>query len=231
MVWSTPGPKPLSGISNSPKMTTLLEVIGQDNINAIRRNIAANRINSVYTILEARWYHKNLCLKDIISFNYDWNKPYIVGFRTARSAVNRLSDLLDRPDYEWIDRYYQNPERYDGKKARDVLFLMKHVIYGLGMILLELQKGYQLVSNAEVAARFSNVKEDKYMPALEKFARAGDGRLGKDFGDPIICCLRGSEGVAYQFDDLETQTKPLSEFKRRVVDRVGVQDASPFSLK
>ena len=74
-------------------------------------------------------------------------------------------------------------------------------------------------------ARFSKVKEDKYLPALEKFARAGEGSLGKDFIDPIICCLRGFEGVAYRFDDPESQMKTLSEFKRRVVDKVGGRDA------
>lgn len=225
MVWGYPDPKSLCGNSDSPKMTTLLEVIDQDNINAARRNIAVNLINSVYTLLEARWYHKNLCLNNIISFNDDWSKPYMVGFRTARSAVDGLSDPLDRPDYDWIDRYYQHPERYDGKKARDVHFVMKHDIYGLGIILLELWKGYQLASKAEVVTRFSNIKEHKYLPALEKFARAGEGRLGKDFIEPIICCLRGFEGVAYGFDDPESQMETLSEFKRRVLDKVGGRDA------
>ena len=98
---------------------------------------------------------------------------------------------------------------------------MKHDIYELETILLELQKGYQLASKAEVVARFLKVKKDKYLPALEKFARAGEGSLGKDFIDPIICCLRGFEGVAYRFDNPESQLKTLIEFKRRVVDKVG----------
>jgi hypothetical protein len=190
MVWDPPIQLSLPGTSDRPKMTTLLEVIDQGSINVSRQMIAVNLINSIYTLLEARWYHKNLCLNNIICFNDDWSKLYWVGFRTGRSAIDGLSDPLDRPEYEWIDRYYQHPERYNGKKPRDIHFSMKHDLYGLGIILLELQKGYTLASRAEVVARFSTVKEEMYLPALEKFARAGDGGLGKDFIDPIVLSER-----------------------------------------
>jgi hypothetical protein len=128
MIWNPPLQARIQDSSSIPRMTTLLKAIDQPTLDPDRKTIAVNLITSVYTLLESRWYHKNLNLNNIVSFNNNWTTPYIVGFRTSRSA-NGLSDPLERKEYEWIERYYQHPERWNGKKPRDVHYLMKLIEY------------------------------------------------------------------------------------------------------
>jgi hypothetical protein len=87
---------------------------------------------------------------------------------------------------------------------------------------LELQKGYQLAGNPAAVRKFSRKKDVEYLTALEGFAKTGSGRLGGEFVEPIVSCLRGFEGVDSGFDDPASQTKTLGEFKRRVVDNLVV---------
>ena len=56
--------------------------------------------------------------------------------------------------------------------------------------------GHQLASDPEVM-KISNLKDSKYLRGLEKFSRATASRfrVGKEFGEPIVCCLRGFEDM------------------------------------
>jgi hypothetical protein len=113
---------------------------------SVRRTIAKKLVQAVFELHLAYWYHRNLSLKNVIAFKSDWEHPYIVGFQTARLDDGH-SEPKSRPHLGFKDRYMQHPDRYNGPKPTTCRFRMKHDIYQLGVLLLELQKGVHIGSS------------------------------------------------------------------------------------
>jgi hypothetical protein len=199
------------------KITTLREVLGhmRNNVNSLR-NIAKRLVSTVYELLNARWHHRNISLHNIIAFNDDWSQPYLMGFGTAR-FINGHSDPASRPETNsWSERYIQHPDRYKGKNPTNCRFRMKHDIYGLGIILLEIQKGLYF-GNAPIA--WHEYDEEGLRQALVEYSQVKTRLLGDAFVGPIVHCLQGFDCIDVGADE-KCQPYVLSSFRRKVLDPI-----------
>ena len=105
LVWSPP--VEVSEPAKAPSLRTLREALSNIEDERILLKIASRPVKTVYKLLMARWYHHSLCLDNVIAFDDDWERPYLLGFATARLS-NGFSEPGSQPKFE---RYFQHPDR------------------------------------------------------------------------------------------------------------------------
>lgn len=212
-------PSPITNLS-PPYFITLREVIGDEAFGApMRSKVAKRLVRTVYELLQARWYHRSICLNNVIAFDPEWKTTYLVGFGTARLSLDGHSDPASRGRFIWKSRYFQHPDRYVRDKPSDCRFRMKHDIYGLGVLLLELQKGVHLgrISFEKELGKLDGSEVRSHF--VELACERNQCRLGEEFILPIVSCLQGFEehdvGV-----DVTCHPRVLREFRRVVYNSI-----------
>lgn len=217
LLWKPPVPVKTS--SNIPKVATLREIISNRNIDNFRRVIAVRMINTVYELLQARWFHRSISTNNVIAFDGNWGMPYLAGFKTARFIIDGLSDPKSRGLIEWKDRYFQHPKRYIRKQASEERFRMKHDIFSLGILLLELQKGCNF-GDPFYKEKWDNLEGDDLRKQFVALAKEEDSYyLGKGYIDPIVRCLQDFERID-RGKDADCEHNVLWHFQSQVLDPI-----------
>src|SRR5947207_11483172 len=102
---------------------------------------------------------------------------------------------------------------------------MKHDIYGLGVLLLELQKGRYFGDAQDLQQKWVNLDGKRLRDAFVKWTCSADvDQLGQEFVSPIVYCLAGFENLDMG-QDAVCHPRVLREFRVNVLDpleKVGV---------
>jgi hypothetical protein len=221
LIWNLPSPPPgqLPSSEEPPSLKTLLEELISPSEESPRlfAKVAKCLVRAVYELHLARWYHRSICLNNVIAVDNNWDKPYLVGFRTARFTDGH-SDPVSRPLMDWKDRYFQHPDRYESIRPTTARFQMKHDIYSLGVLLLELQKGQHFGSAAN--ATLGNCDGVALKKEFVKLAERKDVcLLGEAYIAPIVHCLSSFEKLD-KGDDTTCHPRVLHAFRVKVMDPI-----------
>jgi hypothetical protein len=221
LIWNLPNPPPGQLPSpEPPSLKTLLEELISPSQESARffAKVAIRLVRAIYELHLARWYHKSICLNNIIVVDNNWDKPYLVGFRTARFTDGH-SDPASRPLMDWKDRYFQHPDRYDSIRPSSARFQMKHDIYSLGVLLLELQKGRHFGRGSEMETTLGNCDGVALKTEFVRLAESKDVcLLGEAYIAPIVHCLRSFEKL--DKDDIACHPRVLHAFRVKVLDPI-----------
>ena len=216
LIWEPPFPA--SKPEDIFRMTTLREVLSDGIQDSVALKVSAKRlVKAVYELLQSRWYHRSICSNNVVTFSDNPEKVYLVGFRTARFTDGH-SDPSSRPTLEWKDRYFQHPDRYERNKPTDCRFRMKHDIYGLGVLLLELQKGRYFGDAEDLKQKWENLSGKQLRKELMRWCLENENcRLGQTFISPITYCLKGFEELD-RGEDATCHPRILHQFRVKVLD-------------
>jgi hypothetical protein len=224
LIWDPP--VAVSRVQDIPRVTTLRDALVAHPQSVVKTKLALRLVKAVYELLQARWYHRSISVNNVIAFNDNWEKPYLVGFRTAR-FTDGLSDPTSRPAMQWKDRYMQHPERYVGNMPTACRFRMKHDIFGLGVLLLELQKGRYFGS----LEQWGNLSAVGLRKEFVEFAQNRECcLLGERCISPIVHCLKGFEKLD-KLDDRTCHPRVLREFRKKVLDPIAsIEEGRGFGI-
>jgi hypothetical protein len=223
LIWNLPSPAPgqLPSSEEPPSLKTLLEEListSQESPHFFAK-VAKRLVRAVYELHLARWYHRSICLNNVIAVDNNWDKPYLVGFRTARFTDGH-SDPASRPLMDWRDRYFQHPDRYESIRPTSARFRMKHDIYSLGVLLLELQKGRHFGSASDLETTLGNLDGAALKKEFVRLAESEDiCIMGKAYIAPIVHCLSSFEKLD-KGDDTTCHPRVLHAFRVKVLDPI-----------
>ena len=130
---------------------------------------------------------------------------------------------MHRPRMEIADRYMQHRDRYRGFEPTDREYRVKYEIFQLGVLLLELDKGYYFGGDEALMDEWRNKSGEDLKAALLELAKI-PGRLGAKFQKPIVACLTG-------FEDLDPMGSEMALCHPRVSGGFQSLVMDPLGLK
>jgi hypothetical protein len=213
LVWDPP--TPILCNAALPQIITLREALSQGLDSTVLKAVAKGLVKAVYELLQARWFHHQICANAVIAFGGDWHNPYLVGFRTARMMDGYSEPGSRHAGINWRQRYFQHPDRYEGNNPSNCRFRMKHEIFGLGVLLLELHSGNHFGTD-EKYREWEMLDGESLRKVLVKYAKENStNNLGTRFVDPIVHCLNGFDNVDRGTDDI-CHPNVLRSFRTKV---------------
>jgi hypothetical protein len=159
----------------------------------------------------------------------------IIGRRRIWSAFgphgsHGHSDPSSRPKMGFKDRYFQHPDRYDRNKPSDCRFRMKHDIFGLGVVLLELQKNRSFSDVRGIEPGWGDMDgQGRKREFLKLLFRDGINQLGDEFVSPIAQCFSGFEELDTG-EDAICHPRVLRHFRAKVLDPLDKVADNPPSI-
>lgn len=190
-----------------------------------RYRIAVEACVAVFSIHAAGWVHKNIRSDNILIAMRPESDPkaaavldtsYLVGFQTTRPRME-MSD--QRPEMDPIKRRYQHPERQGGRDSRVVKFDIRHDMYSLGAVLVEI--GYRktirdLFSVSPTPSDPRPKEAETNHENLVKCARRLGEKMGTKYGHAVLTCLertteKGITSNKLRDEFYEQVLRPLKE--------------------
>lgn len=179
-----------------------------------RFRLARNICQSIYTLHQVGWLHRNIHSTNILLFpsgdrsSTEWvTKPRILGFGGSRE--NRLDAWSLGPDVNSQLRRYQDPQ-YSEKHQH---YREDFDYYSIGIVLLEIGLWDSLCHFTDTA-RFQDLSAEAFRRELMAERVPSVGYLmGTQYMEAVRACLEGGFG---QEDD-ET---PYLQFKEKVIDQI-----------
>lgn len=181
-----------------------------------RIDLARKLASAILYLHSCHFVHKNIRPTNIIIFDpipgdgidpksmvypYAVGEPYIVGFDEIRNA-DAATDMLLVED--WEKNIYLHPDRHRMQPGDE--FTMRHDIYSLGVVLLEISLWNSFTNRAGIGkylwedVRGSDAAKKVLLPAEElkamylKLAHAMVPRaIGNKYRDVVVSCLGGLE--------------------------------------
>lgn len=164
-----------------------------------RFRIAVEVAVAVFSIHAAGWVHKNIRSDNVLIDVGDVDKSskdtavvgtaFLVGFQATRP---RIEGSEQRPEPDPVKRLYQHPERQGGRDTRVAKFDIRHDMYSLGAVLLEI--GYR-----KTLREILQVKSSPHEPTLDeaktnhksliKYAHRLADKMGTKYTDATLACL------------------------------------------
>lgn len=189
-----------------------------------RLELAKSLATTMYHLHSVQWVHKSFNPDNILLFGqkrgngtveFDWSRPYLVGFDASRS--NRAhSDKLPS-SLRWENRVYTHPARQrEGELPR---FHKIFDIYSLGVVLLEIG----MLDCFKHSAYRRNVKwtdipagevQNQFIVCAKDLKRS----LGRTYAEIVKVCLDGKFGVSPDEDDAD-ETHLLEAFWSEVCEK------------
>ncbi|KAJ3475007.1 hypothetical protein NLG97_g9612 [Lecanicillium saksenae] len=167
--------------------------------------LAKKIVNSVLFVQTANFVHKNIRPENIIAFkdkNSEIGAPFLVGFEQFRVESART---YRTGDGKWEHNLYRHPSRQGIRP--DVDYRMRHDIYSLGVVLLEIgiwtslvvydgqdsscsPRPHEILGSIDVGSG-QNGRKSAYKKILESLAETElPSRLGKRYTEVVLRCLR-----------------------------------------
>ncbi|KAJ3553521.1 hypothetical protein NM688_g3563 [Phlebia brevispora] len=207
----------------SPSMPTLSHILERQVRITLedRIRIALEAAVAVFSVHAAGWVHKNI-RSDNILINTHVAKgskaaatvetAYLVGFQSTRP---RVEGSEQRPELDPVKRLYQHPERQGGRDTRVKRFDIRHDMYSLGAVLVEIGYRKTLQEIFFPKARPSgneptlNEANDNHKRLVDYAHRLSD-KMGTKYADAALVCLT-------QTTEQQTSPELREEFYRSVL--------------
>ncbi|MCJ1229283.1 hypothetical protein MMC12_005948 [Toensbergia leucococca] len=194
--------------TNPQSLRTLLadprnrdKTIGKQHSITNRVHLAQAIAAAVGYVHSSEFVHKNIRPENIIIFEpqlsdisakelaqqrfpFKIGEPYLVGYDGARNedAETRLLDVA-----QWQRRLYLSPDRQDVKNTL-VKYSMKHDIYSLGVVLLEIALWEDFTDGAGTYGKLFKAAKDP-LKLLMQLTRRVPLLLGDKYRDAVVACL------------------------------------------
>ncbi len=189
------------GIVNPARLPILSYALDNDIRMALedRFRIAVEITTAVMEIHAAGWVHKSIRSDNVLVSTRGGGKgvkgdaqvssAYLVGFTIARSKDAKVSNYL--PTTDPIHSLYLHPERQGGSDDNVVMFDIRHDMYSLGALLIEIGFGKTLRVLFSLATPALGPKETNHKRLLDHAHRLST-RMGSKYADAAITCLTKS---------------------------------------
>ncbi|KAK0212300.1 hypothetical protein DFS33DRAFT_1248607 [Desarmillaria ectypa] len=189
-----------------------------------RFRIAVELATAVFEIHAAGWVHK--CIRsDNILIDVDEQQgpkvdakvgsAYLVGFEAARPQVAG-SDR--RPEMDPIKRKYHHPERQGGRDTLVQKFDIRHDMYSLGAVLIELgyRKTLQSIFGTSSSVGEENIQKDH--ERLVGYAKRLGDKMSVKYANAVLTCLVNGTKPGKTTDSLREEfydgvLRPLKEIQ------------------
>lgn len=215
---------PPANTNNPQSLRTLLadprsrdKTIGKQHSITDRVHLAQAVASAVGYVHSFEFVHKNIRPENIIIFEtqlsgvsakeqsrqrfpFKIGEPYLVGYDGARNEVaeTRLLDVT-----QWQRRLYLSPDRQDMTNVQ-VKYSMKHDIYSLGVVLLEIALWEDFTDETGAYGKlFKATKEP--LKLLMQLSRRVPLLLGDRYRDAVVACLTElrEENKEHQLEDAD----------------------------
>ncbi|KAJ3550542.1 hypothetical protein NM688_g5054 [Phlebia brevispora] len=220
---------------NAPTLSFVLEQKAHIRLEDCYR-IALEASRAVLSIHGAGWVHKNIRSDNILVDTRADDDPkspvivgtaYLVGFQTTRP---QLEESARHPEVDPVKRRYHHPERQGGRDTEVARFDIRHDMYSLGAVLVEIGYRHTLRELWPVHTSFSDpsYNETKYNhEMLVKHARRLSEKMGSRYAGAAMACLTATveghrDAAALRKEFTEKVLRPLKE----IVDTL---KANPFA--
>ena len=191
-----------------------------------RMRIAVEVAVAVFSVHAAGWVHKDIRSDNVlVNVRNNEHDPkataavgtaYLVGFQSVRPRVEGSDQL---PELDPAKRMYQHPERRGGRDTHVVRFDIRHDMYSLGAVLVEL--GYR-----KTLREIFQIKQSTSEPGpgeastnhsnLVRYAHRLTDKMGTKYANAAVVCLTKSTVAGRSSDALREEfydgvLRPLRE--------------------
>jgi len=162
------------------------------------------------------WVHQSFHPDNILLFGnelgpgtvqFDWSKPYVVGFVSSRSNSGVSGKLNFRG--QWTSRLYTHPDRLLKDYER---YTKIHDIYSLGVVLLEVGRLGSFMEDRQ-HGEWNKLGPHKMRDVFKEKAKSLQTILGKNYREVVLACLDGN------FEKWDDYTL-LNDFRTQVCQKL-----------
>lgn len=229
LIYNLPADAEPSNLTHIPTLALALEHEARIKLED-RFRIALEIATAVFEIHTAGWVHKAV-RSDNVLINVDSGPlqqgvktdaavgpAYLVGFEASRPIIEGSEG---RPEMDPVKRLYQHPERQGGRDVMIQKFGIRHDMYSLGAVLIEIGYRKTLRSIFKFSATTSlrrptrGEAEDTHRRLIDYAQRLGD-KMGSKYAAAAYSCLtktteRGRSSASLREELYQDVLRPLKE--------------------
>ena len=190
-----------------------------------RIQLAEAIATTLLNLHSVQWVHKSLNPDNVLLFgrrnsdgsiDFDWSRPYLVGFDASRSNFG-VTDKRS-PNLFWENRVYTHPERQSEEHNR---YKKMHDIYSLGVMLLELgmMDCFKHSRYRKNQKEWTNLGKEMLLQKFVTTAKSMKGVIGPLYEEIVLTCLLGSFGVSEENEDVN-ETLLMGAFRSEVCEKL-----------